>query len=99
MKRRKRKGMSKARPVPSRASIDAGSLISDISEPLRDQAHSSMARERQLATKQRWLLEQASKQAPAVSTPEKLVALLDRIAEARARSTTEGRQTARKPGF
>jgi len=93
-------GTSKAQLVSSRAMMDAGSPIPpDNTEPLWDQARSNIERKQQLPAKEQWFLEQASNQASAVSTPERLAALLDRIAEAKARSTTQGRQTARKPRF
>jgi hypothetical protein len=93
-------GTSKAQLVSSRAMMDAGSPIPpDNTEPLWDQARSNIERKQQLPPKEQRFLEQASNPASAVSTPERLAALLDRIAEAKARSTTQGRQTARKPRF
>jgi len=69
--------------------MDAGSPIPpDNTEPLWDQARSNIERKQQLPPKEQRFLEQASNQASAVSTPERLAALLDRIAEAKARSTT-----------
>jgi len=82
----------RAQLVSSRAMMDAGSPNPpDNTEPLWDQARSNIERKQQLPPKEQRFLEQASNQASAVSTPERLAALLDRIAEAKARSTTEGR--------
>ena len=114
MKIRKRMGLPTVRVAPPHRRRDAGrqSVPDDIVEMLRDQARRTIIREHELAAKQRRLLERAAADAHAASegpskqsaedaatTPDKFVALLNRIAETEVAFTPEQREMARKLGF
>ena len=76
MKRRKRMGLPKAGATCSRPMRGAArqSVPEYVAEMLRD-----IMEERQLAAKQRRLLELAASRSQVESTPEKVVALLNRV--------------------
>jgi hypothetical protein len=78
-------GLPKARIASSRGSIDAtrSTVPRDIIEMLRDRIHRTVAEEHELAAKQHALLERASNERE--STPERVAAFLNRIAEAERR--------------
>ena len=98
MKIRKRMGLPRARMVRSRHAAKH-TVPDDIFEILRDRARRTVIAEHELAAKQRRLLERASDQSQGESTPEKFVALLNRIAEVEAAFTPEQREMARNLGF